>query len=254
MTHARPVAVVTGARQGLGRATSVALAAKGFDLVLIDLADCDETAAAVAAAGGQARQFVGDISDLGQHGALARDSHAAFGRIDCLVNNAGIAARPLTDILDLGSEAFDRGLSVNLRGTFFLTQAFARVMRDNPSDGYRSIVFVTSIAASHVSWDRSPYCVAKAGLSMAAGLYAVRLAEFGIHVHEVRPGFIQTDMTASAATGKIDAYIETGRVPMQRWGRPEDIGTSIATIAAGGLPYMSGQAIHLDGGFHLPQA
>ena len=254
MTNARPVAVVTGARQGLGRATAVALAAKGFDLVLIDLADCDETAAAVAGAGGQARGLIGDISAIDHHAALAADSLAAFGRLDCLVNNAGIAARPLTDILDLGAEAFDRGLSVNLRGTFFLTQAFARLMRDTPSEGYRSIIFVTSIAASHISWDRSPYCVAKAGLSMAAGLYAVRLAEFGIHVHEVRPGFIRTEMTASAATGKIDAYIDEGRVPLRRWGRPEDIGTSIATIAAGGLPYMSGQAIHLDGGFHLPQA
>ena len=123
-----------------------------------------------------------------------------------------------------------------------------------PAAAYRSITFITSIAASHVSTDRSPYCVSKAGLSMAAQLYADRLGGAGIAVHEVRPGFIRTEMTGSAPVAKIDAYIETGAVAQRRWGQADDVGHVVAALAAGVLPYVTGQPIYVDGGFHIPTA
>lgn len=254
----RPVAVVTGAKQGLGRATAVEMAKAGFDIVAADLAEDEaarDTLAEIRAAGAEALFLAADIAEVGRHEALVESAWGAFGAVDCLVNNAGVAARPLTDILDLGTEAFDRNLGVNLHGTFFLTQAFARRMiaaADTPH--YRSIVIVSSIAASHVSTDRAQYCVSKAALSMVAKLYAARLAEYGIHVHEIRPGFIRTAMTASAPRGKIDDYIEGGAVPLRRWGEATDIGRSIATLASGAMPYLDGQAIYIDGGYHLPTA
>lgn len=254
----RPVAVVTGAKQGLGRATALELAKAGFDIVAMDLVEdaaAVETLAEIRETGAGAVFQTADISDVAGHEALVDAAFSAFGAVDCLVNNAGIAARPLTDILDLGTEAFDRNLNINLRGTFFLTQAFARRMiAETDTPHYRSIVIVSSIAASHVSVDRAQYCVSKAALSMVTKLYAVRLAEYGIHVHEVRPGFIRTAMTASAPRGKIDDYIESGAVPLRRWGRDTDIGRSISTLASGALPYLDGQPIYVDGGYHIPTA
>ncbi|MDO6966166.1 3-ketoacyl-ACP reductase [Rhizobium alvei] len=254
----KPVALVTGGRQGLGRAIAIEMADKGFDLVIMDLvADerADETLATLAAKSAAARFVTGDLADLSSHSQIIEEAWNAFGGVDCLVNNAGVAARPLTDILDLSPEAFDFNLGINLRGTFFLTQAMSRKMLAEPDTSfYRSVIFITSIAAEHVSIDRSQYCVSKAGLSMTAKLYAVRLAAAGIHVHEVRPGFIKTDMTASASTAKIDAYIESGGVPLRRWGRPEDVGATTATLASGAMPYLNGQAIYVDGAFHLPIA
>ncbi|WP_172330032.1 3-ketoacyl-ACP reductase [Mangrovicoccus sp. HB161399] len=253
----RPVALVTGARQGLGRGIALALAGAGFDLACLDIV-ADEKAEAVTAElealGAKAWFGQMDLADLDSHGPALDAAEAALGPVDALVNNAGIAARPLTDILDLGMEAFDRNLGVNLRGTFFLTQAMARRMIARDSPHYRSVTFITSIAASHVSIDRSPYCVSKAGLSMAAQLYADRLGAHGIAVHEIRPGFIRTEMTGSAPVAKIDGYVESGQVAQRRWGQTGDIGAVTAALASGALPYVTGQPIHVDGGYHIPTA
>ncbi|NVO24426.1 3-ketoacyl-ACP reductase [Donghicola mangrovi] len=253
----RPVALVTGARQGLGRGIALALAKAGFDVAALDIV-LDEKSDAVIqelkALGARAYFGQMDLSDLDAHTAAIEAAEDALGPVDALVNNAGIAARPLTDILDLGSEAFDRNLGVNLRGTFFFTQAVAKRMIARDTDRYRSITFITSIAASHVSTDRSPYCVSKAGLSMTAQLYADRLGRHGIAVHEIRPGFIRTEMTGSAPTGKIDAYIESGAVTQKRWGETADIGAVAASLASGALPYVTGQPIYVDGGYHIPTA
>lgn len=253
----RQVAVVTGARQGLGRGIALALAEAGFDVAALDLLRDDKAESLLAdlAAKGAAAWFgVMDLAELSSHAPALEAAEEALGPADALINNAGIAARPLTDILDLDPEAFDRNLAVNLRGSFFLTQAMARRMLARQSAQYRSITFITSIAASHVSVDRSPYCTSKAGLSMVAQIYAERLGAAGIAVHEIRPGFIRTEMTASAPTGKIDAYVEGGAVPMRRWGEMGDIGRVAATLASGALPYVTGQPIYVDGGFHLPTA
>lgn len=255
----RPVAIVTGGGQGLGLGSALALAEEGFDLAVIDLAPEVDPAVmeGVVARGAAVRYYQLDISDLDRQPEVLRRIREDFGRLDCLVNNAGIAARPLTDILELSPEAFDRSVDVNLRGTFFLTQCFANLLIASgaPEDRvYKSIVIVSSIAAELVSTDRSQYNVTKSALSMVVKLYAQRLAEYDIHVHEVRPGLIATAMTASAGNTIADDWIEGGRVPLARWGQKEDVGQAVATLAAGRLPYMTGQPIWVAGGLNISQA
>ena len=252
----RPVALVTGGRQGLGRAIALNMAAKGFDIVIMDLQHddvADEALKLITDTGVRAAFVTGDLADIDGHDAVLDNAWGAFGPIACLVNNAGIAARPLVDVLDLSTEAFDLNLGINLRGTFFFSQNVARrMLKDPASDTYRSILFITSIAAEFVSNERAQYCISKSALSMVAKQFAVRLGKDNIHVHEIRPGFIQTDMTASASTAPIDSYIKEGGVPLRRWGQAEDVGKLCATLADGTLPYLTGQPIYVDGGFHLP--
>lgn len=258
MGEGRPVAIVTGGRQGLGLGAARALAVAGFDIAVADVVAPDEVSEHVVGdlegRGYVARYYQLDLADLEAHAAFVRQVVADFGRIDCLLNNAGIAARPLTDILDLGPEAFDRAVDINLRGTFFLSQHVAKHMIGAPTDHYRCIINVTSIAAELVSVERAQYCMTKAALSSFTKILAVRLAREGIFVHEVRPGFMQTAMTASAGTTVIDEWIETGRVPVPRWGSPEDVGTTVATLASGRLPYTTGQPFWVAGGLNIPQA
>ncbi len=257
----RPVAIVTGGLRGLGLAIAQQMASEGFDLAVIDLPapspECDATLAPLAASGARFKYYALDIADIERHDATLAQIRDDFGPVTCLVNNAGIAARPLTDILALEATAFDRSIDVNLRGTFFLTQAFAKMLVDAPQpppDVYRSIVIITSIAAEMVSIDRSQYCIGKSALSMVTRLFATRLAPHGIHVHEVRPGFIRTDMTASAGSEVIDQWIAQGRVPMPRWGRPEDVGLAVSTLAAGRMPYTTGQPFWVAGGLNIARA
>lgn len=258
----RPVAVVTGGRQGLGLAAAEHLADAGFDIAIADLAEADAASDAViaelAGRGATARYYRLDIADLAGHDAFVDQVRDDFGRLDCLHNNAGIAARPLTDVLELEPAAFDRAVDVNLRGTFFLSQTVARAMIADESrhhDGvYRSILIVSSIAAEMVSVDRAQYNITKAGVSMVAKVLGVRLAAEGIHVHEIRPGFIRTAMTASAGTEAIDRKIEDGLVPIPRWGTPDDVGAAVATLASGGIPYSTGQPFWVAGGLNIPQA
>ncbi|BCW35863.1 3-ketoacyl-ACP reductase [Arthrobacter sp. StoSoilA2] len=253
----RPVAVVTGGRQGLGLAAAQALAVEGFDLVIIDLQPDDDGVTdlrhRLSKAGAATAYVQADISDIDSFKELVDVIWQAFGRVDCLVDKAGIAARPLTDVLDLTAEAFDRVMQINLRGTFFLTQAIANRMISVPDAGnYRSIIVVTSISAELASLERAQYCISKAALSMMSKLFAVRLASENIFVHEVRPGFIETAMTASAGAPALDQWITSGRVPVPRWGQPSDVGQAIATLASGRLPYLTGQPIWVSGGLNIP--
>lgn len=250
----RPVALVTGARQGIGRAIALELAARGFDVAALDLVQdekADSLLAEMSDFGARGWYGLMDLADVDSHAASVDIVEKELGPIDTLVNNAGIAVRPLVDVMDVGKDVFDKNITVNLRGTFFLTQEVGRRMLSRQSEHHRSVVFITSIAATHVSVVRSPYCVAKAGLSMVAQIYATRLAQSGIAVYEIRPGFIKTDMSGSAPSTKIDSYIADGVVPQRRWGQPEDIGKVAASLAAGTLPYVTGQPIHVDGGFHI---
>jgi 3-oxoacyl-[acyl-carrier protein] reductase len=257
----RPVAIVTGGLRGLGLAIAKQMAKDGFDIAVIDLTspgpECDAILVPLTAHGAYFKYYALDISDIARHADTLAQIQSDFGSVACLVNNAGIAARPLTDILDLDASAFDRSMDINLRGTFFLTQAFAKMLVDVPLPDtgiYRSIVIVTSIAAEMISIDRSQYCISKAALSMVTRLFATRLAQHNIHVHEVRPGFIRTDMTASAGSEVIDQWIAQGRVPMPRWGEPEDVGSAISTLACGRLPYTTGQAFWVAGGLNITRA
>jgi NAD(P)-dependent dehydrogenase (short-subunit alcohol dehydrogenase family) len=250
----RPVALVTGARRGIGRAIAVALAGRGFDLVLNDLAPSEEiaeTAREVATAGATATLAFADIGDLQQHAGLL-DAAWAAGPVACLVNNAGVSVAVRGDLLDVGVDSYDRCQDVNTRGTFFLTQAFARRMLVSPDPGaHRSIVIVSSSNAEAVAVQRGEYCVSKAALAMVAKLFAVRLAADGIGVYEIRPGIIATEMTAPSKE-RYDAFFAAGRNPVPRWGRPEEVGRCVAACAAGDLPYTAGQVIKVDGGLTIP--
>lgn len=259
--RSKPVAVVTGGRQGLGRGCALSLAERGFDLVLIDLHEDDtsqETIRTLEAAGADVCFLQGDVADLSAHAALAQAAWAAFGGIDCLVNNAGVAPVTLSDVLSLTPEDFDRNLSINLRGNMFLAQAVARLMvqaTDTPF--YRSMVFITSIAANHVSVAIPEYCVSKAGLSMVSNLFALTLADKGIHVHELRPGFIRTEMTTAgegSPTEAIEAHIAAGHVPQNRWGEERDVGDSVAMLASGDLPFSVAHPVYVDGGYGIRTA
>ena len=260
----RPVAIVTGGKQGLGRSAAIHLAQQGFNVAIGDLADpagepaVQELLKVLREKGAKAEYYQLDIADIGAHEPFVQQVWSDFGRLDCLHNNAGIAARPLTDVLDLEAEAFDKAFDINLRGTFFLTQTVAKSMLADPSrrsDGiYRSILFVTSVAAALVSTDRAQYCITKAGISMASEVFAARLGAEGIHVHEIRPGFMRTAMTASASTGPIDQKMEDGSVALGRWGSPEDIGRAVANLASGALPYMTGQPLWIAGGLNITRA
>ncbi len=261
MSSSRPVALVTGSAQGLGLGTAHELARNGFDVVVSDLhAEADLAAGLLdelRAHGTTIAYYQLDVTDLSAHKGAIEFVADTFGRFDTLVNNAGIATRPLTDILDIPVDMFDRAVDINLRGTFFLTQAYANlvIVRGwTGFDTYRSIVIVSSIAAEMVNTDRAPYCITKSALTMVTKLFAQRLAEYGIHVHEVRPGFMATAMTASAGNTIVDDWIRDGRVPIARWGNATDIGETIATLALGKLPYMTGQPIWVAGGLNLPPA
>lgn len=257
----RPVAIVTGGLRGLGLAIATQLASDGFDLAVIDLAEpgpaCEAALEPLAEHGARSRYYAMDIADIERHADTLAQIRSDLGPAACLVNNAGIAARPLTDILALEAAAYDQSMDVNLRGTFFLTQAFSKLLVDEPqplSEVYRSIIIVTSIAAEMVSTDRSQYCISKSALSMVTRLFAARLAPHGIHVHEVRPGFIRTDMTASAGSEVIDQWIAQGRVPVPRWGVPADVGHAVSALACGRLPYTTGQPFWVAGGLNIMQA
>jgi NAD(P)-dependent dehydrogenase (short-subunit alcohol dehydrogenase family) len=248
----RRVALVTGGARGIGFGISAALARAEFDLALCGTRGADavsEPLEALRALGAAVHYVQADVSDEATPELLVTSVRERFGRLDVLVNNAGVAPKERRDILETSRESFDRVLDVNLRGPFFLTQRVARWMVEprggGPFEG--CIVFVTSISATVASTDRVEYCISKAGLAMAAQTWAVRLAELGIPVYEVRPGVIRTDMTAGV-TEKYDRMIGEGLMLQPRWGTPEDVGRAVAALALGDLAYSTGQVVMVDGG------
>ena len=258
MTASKPVgtALVTGGTRGIGYGVASRLVADGYDVVLCGRRPEAEVAPALAELRRDGRQAVyvpADIGSAADRAELVDLVHSTVGPVNLLVNNAGVAPKQRMDLLDATEESFDRLISINLKGPYFLTQAVARVMvaaRD-ADPGFRAgIVFVTSVSATLASVERGEYCVSKAGLSMAAQLWAVRLAGEGIGVYEVRPGVIRTDMT-SGVTAKYDRLIAEGLIPQQRWGTPDDVGRAVAALARGDLPYSTGQVIMVDGGMTL---
>ena len=254
--RARPAALVTGARRGIGRATCAALAAKGFDVVGADIGEegVAETQAAVAAAGGAFAFVVADIGDVAAHGALVDAAWAAFGGLECLANVAGVQVAKRQDVLETTPESWDRLLDINTRGTFFLTQAVAKRMiaPGAPLRGHRSLCFVSSVNAVMASLNRAEYCVSKAGVSMVAKLFAMRLAAHGINTYDIQPGMIRTDMTREV-WDRYAEQIEGGLTPIRRWGEAEDIGGAIAALAAGAMPFSTGHAFPIDGGLLMPR-
>ncbi len=252
----RLVALVTGARRGIGRAIALALAAKGFDLLVNDHIEDEaaaETLALLNATGARAAFLRHDIADVDGHGDFVNRALAEFGTIDCLVNNAGVQVSHRGDLLDDTAEEFDRLMQVNLRGPYFLTIEIAKRMLAAPADGvHRSIVNIASANSRMVSTNRGPYCLSKTAVSMMTQLFALRLSPHGIMVNEIRPGVIRTDMTARVAD-EYTALIEQGLTPVRRWGEPADIGAAVALLASGELAFMTGEALRVDGGLHIPR-
>jgi 3-oxoacyl-[acyl-carrier protein] reductase len=251
------VALVTGGRRGIGRACAYALADDGFDVVINDLerdSAADETVKVIGERGRRAIFVQGDLADLGQHERIVREARKAFGPLTCLVNNAGVQTKHRGDMLDTPPESFDRLMSVNLRASFFLTQRVAKMMRDDDAGDRtrpeRSVIFISSGNAVIATAVQAEYCISKAGVAMMSTLYAMRLAEYGIAVHEVRPGIIQTDMTRDVFE-KYNGWVEAGGFPMARWGQAEDVGNTVAQLASGRMPYSTGHAFFVDGGMHI---
>ncbi|QYU70726.1 3-ketoacyl-ACP reductase [Leptolyngbya sp. 15MV] len=250
----KPIALVTGARRGIGRATCVALAAAGHDVLGCDVVEDGfaETAAAVREAGGRFAHRRCDVSDIGAIAALVDWAWAEGGGIEAVVNNAGVGAMQRGDPLDMTPESWDRCLNINTRGSFFVAQMAARrmVAEGAPRRGPRGIVFVSSANAVMASADRTEYSASKAAVSMVAKCLALRLAEDTIPVYEVRPGVIRTDMTAPVAA-RYSQRIAEGLSPIRRWGEAEDVAKAIASLLTGAIPFSTGDAFHVDGGLHV---
>jgi NAD(P)-dependent dehydrogenase (short-subunit alcohol dehydrogenase family) len=250
----RPTAIVTGGARGIGLACAEALADAGFDILVADLADkpADGLPEKIIKHGAKFAYAQCDIADLAGHAKLVEAAMDAFGRIDCLVNNAGVGAVVRGDLLELKPENFDRALNINLRGTVFLSQAVAKAMLATPAVSARSIITITSVSAAMASPERPDYCISKAGLSMWVKNLALRLAAEAIGVFEVRPGIIRTDMTAGVSA-KYDALIEGGLVPAKRWGEAGDIGAVVAALASGKFGFSTGSVIDVDGALSVPR-
>jgi len=290
----RPVAFITGASRGIGRSLAIELARNGYDIAggsrVFDVQNTEsgifEVKQRVEESGAACLPVQGDVSILEDHERMIKTIIDHFGRIDLLVNNAGVAPEQRLDVLETTPESFDRVLSINSRGPFFLTQRVARQMvaqvqacmggplwppvsalndsaaREEAATEDRSykpgsllglkpkIIFITSVSAYISSPSRAEYCLSKAALSMAAAIFADRLSEYGINVYEVRPGIIKTEMTA-AVQDKYDRLIEDGLIPQGRWGLPEDVGKAVVALVSGGFEYSTGTVIEVSGGMNI---
>lgn len=250
------VAIVTGGSRGIGRGIVLALAAQGWGVTVNyrgNAAAAEDTARLAAESGGQALMVQADIGTAEDRDRLVEATLQRFGRIDLLVNNAGMAPRVRMDILHTSEESYDEVMAVNLKGPFFLTQRVANAMIELGKTGAverPAIVNIGSISAYTSSPNRGEYCISKAGMGMMTALFADRLAEYSINVYEVRPGIIETDMT-SAVTEKYNKLISEGLTPIRRWGHPNDVARAVVALAEGTFPFSTGEIINVDGGFHL---
>ncbi len=254
----RRVALVTGGTRGIGFGCARELAGEGWNLVVCGVRGEGEVRPALEELRGIGSDVVYVQADVGGDDAPPRLLDAVrsrFGRLDLLVNNAGVAAKERKDILEATPESFDRVVRINLRGPYFLTQAAARYMLEEgrpAGTAGKCIIFISSMSATVASINRGEYCISKAGVSMASQLWATRLAEHGISVFEVRPGIIRTDMTAPVAE-RYDALIGQGIALQKRWGTPQDVGRAVAMLARGDLSYSTGQVVMVDGGLTVPR-
>jgi 3-oxoacyl-[acyl-carrier protein] reductase len=252
----RRVALVTGASRGIGRAIAVALAEHGWAVVVNYRGNAEaavEALSLVEQAGGRGIAIQADIARADERGHLLEQALSRFGRIDLLVNNAGMAPRLRVDVLEMAESSYDQVMAVNLKGPFFLTQLVANKMIDLLKAQViqiPKIINVGSVSAYASSVNRAEYCLSKAGVAMMTALYADRLAEYGINVYEVRPGIVETDMT-SAVQDTYNRLIAEGLTPIRRWGQPSDVARAVIAIAEDYFPFSTGEVVNVDGGFHL---
>jgi NAD(P)-dependent dehydrogenase (short-subunit alcohol dehydrogenase family) len=252
----KKIALVTGGSRGIGLGIAQELARSGFDIAINgrrEVAEVAEAIASIEALGAQVAYCRGDVTSAGERQSILMEIRDRFGRLDVLVNNAGVAPSVRADVLEADEASFDRLIEINLKGPYFLTQAAAKWMIEQRKADARfrgCIVNVSSVSATVASVNRGDYCISKAGIAMATQLWAARLTEFGIDVFEVRPGIIATDMTAGVKE-KYDRLIESGLLLDRRWGTPADVGKTIAALARGDVPYAPGQVLVIDGGLTL---
>ena len=256
MSDYERVALVTGGGRGIGRAIAVALAAQGWRVVVNYRGNVEAAQAAlqqIQSAGSGGILVQADVADAADRSRLVSTTLERFGRIDLLVNNAGVGPRQRVDMLEMTEASYDEVMAVNLKGPFFLTQLVVKAMLDLLKAGRierPQIINIGSLSSYASSTNRAEYCFSKAGVAMMTALLADRLAEFGINVYEIRPGIIKTDLT-SVAREKYDRMIAGGLTPIRRWGEPEDVARAVVAIAEGYLPFSTGEVINVDGGFHL---
>ena len=258
-------ALITGAGRGIGRGIALALAtsskegAPGWSVVInyrSNAAAAAQTAELVREAGSDALVVQADVGAAADRARLVQAAVERFGRIDLLVNNAGMGPRTRMDILETTAASYDEVMNVNLKGPFFLTQLVARTMLERLETAAHAdsdapqIINIGSISAYTSSPARGEYCISKAGVAMMTTLFADRLAESGINVYEVRPGIVETDMT-SGVQEKYDKLIGDGLTPIRRWGQPEDVGKAVVALAEGMFPFSTGEVLNVDGGFHM---
>ncbi|MBR5099620.1 MAG: 3-ketoacyl-ACP reductase [Spirochaetales bacterium] len=248
-------ALVTGASRGIGLAIARQLGLDGMNVVMVATGSREKNAAAIEGLENEGITVGYVQADISKHDDRLRivsEAVSLFGRIDVLVNNAGVAPLQRADLLEMTEESFDRVVGINTKGNMFLTQAVARQMiSQEPMDGRKGVIINISSCSSVVSSvNRGEYCVSKAGISMLTTLYADRLAPEGILVHEVRPGVIDTDMT-STVHGKYNKLIDEGVFPIARWGKPEDVANAVSALASDKFMYTTGNYIDVDGGFHI---
>lgn len=236
-------AIVTGVLGGIGKAVKEKLISEGYFVTGMDISENEVTEK-------NFQYMRGDLSDPSDREALVKLAASKTGCIDVLVNVAGVAPRVRADLLAMTEESYDFVMDINAKGTFFLTQAVANHMIEHKGDGERYIVNISSLSAYATSTNRGEYCISKAGVSMITKLFADRLANEQIMVNEIRPGIIRTGMTATVKE-KYDNLIDGGLLPIKRWGEPEDIAKGVFALCSGLLPYVTGQSLDVDGGFHL---
>jgi 3-oxoacyl-[acyl-carrier protein] reductase len=250
-------ALITGASRGIGRGIALELARAGGRIAINYAGNAEaaaETLALVKDAGGDGFAIQADVALAADRERLVSEIRTRFGRVDLLVNNAGVAPKVRADLLEAGEESFDRLFEINLKGPFFLSQQIAKQMlqQERDGEGFRGrIVNITSISAYTASINRGDYCMVKAGLAMMTKLFADRLATEGINVYEIRPGVIATDMTAGVKEKYDRLIIEQGITPIRRWGTPNDVGRAVRAILEDRFPFSTGAVFDVDGGFHL---
>lgn len=253
----KPVAVITGASRGIGRSIAIALASEGYDIAAIarsvDSEGMEILGPEVERKGSQFFPIGLDVSCTACHKEVVMNILERYGRIDVLINNAGVAPLQRNDVLEMTEESYDRVMNINLKGPVFFAQKIAKEMiwLKPQLDNYNPvIIFITSVSAERSSINRAEYCISKAGLSMVSLVFADRLAKDGIMVFEIRPGVIQTDMTAKIRD-KYDKLINEGLVPQKRWGLPEDIGKAVASISRGDWNFSTGMVFEISGGLNI---
>lgn len=252
----KKTALITGAARGIGNGIAYQLATEGYDIAILDVfaqEDVKDNVDRIIKTGADVLYFQGDLSKDESRKQFVESVVNHFGRIDVLVNNAGVGPKVRLDILETTEESFDFVLGINLKGTFFLTQTVANEMiklKDKFEDCNPTIVNISSMSAYTSSTSRGEYCISKAGVSMVTKLFADRLAEHEINVYEIRPGIIYTPMT-EVVRAKYDKLIAEGICPIKRWGYPEDIANVVSAFVSGKFAYSTGEVINVDGGFHI---